>query len=62
MNLVLQIKDMALKASRAYQNCNLCTTMTQQHRHNKGYVESSVSEGFRYRRMASLNSSSTTLR
>ncbi|KAL7189200.1 hypothetical protein ACSBR1_038959 [Camellia fascicularis] len=62
-SLTSQIKDMALKASGAYRNCNPCTTtIQQQQRYNKGYVESSASERFRYRRTASSNSSSTASR
>ncbi|XAR67119.1 hypothetical protein NMG60_11013555 [Bertholletia excelsa] len=62
--IFLSIKDMALKASGAYRNCNPCTGPTAQQR-VKGYAESSdsasASERFRwsYRRTASSNSSST---
>ncbi|KAA8534795.1 hypothetical protein F0562_029763 [Nyssa sinensis] len=65
-SLTSQIKDMALKASGAYRNCNPCTGPLTQHRH-KNYAESdsaSASERFRwsYRRTGSSNSSSTTLK
>ncbi|KAH7854545.1 hypothetical protein Vadar_015137 [Vaccinium darrowii] len=57
-SLTYQIKDMALKASGAYRNCNSCTGPTTQHR-QKSYGESnSASERFRWshRRTASSNS------
>ncbi|KAL3535555.1 hypothetical protein ACH5RR_004016 [Cinchona calisaya] len=67
-NLTSQIKDMALKASGAYRQCNPCTTLPgQQRRINASSgtesesVLSAASERFRrsYRRTGSSNSSST---
>ncbi|KAA8523293.1 hypothetical protein F0562_009716 [Nyssa sinensis] len=65
-SLTSQIKDMALKASGVYRNCNSCTGPSTQHRH-KFYTDSvsaSASERFRwsYRRTGSSNSSSTMLK
>ncbi|XP_059633188.1 protein Brevis radix-like 4 isoform X2 [Cornus florida] len=63
-SLTYQIKDMALKASGAYRNCNPCSGPSAQNRH-KSYAEwDSASERFRrtYRRTGSSKSSSTTVR
>ncbi|XP_057505791.1 protein Brevis radix-like 4 isoform X1 [Actinidia eriantha] len=63
---VLQIKDMAWKASGAYRNCNSCTGTTTQQRHRSDAESDSASssERFRwsYRRTASSSSSSAASR
>ncbi|XP_019191626.1 PREDICTED: protein Brevis radix-like 4 isoform X2 [Ipomoea nil] len=61
-NLTSQIKDMALKASGAYKNCNSCTSQPMQRRNGSGGAADLVAQDkFRwsYRRTGSFSSSST---
>lgn len=61
MGVILQIKDIALKASGAYSHCTPCTTQPTQlpKNGNSGDSESVASERFRrsYKRTGSSNSS-----
>nr|GLL20701.1 protein Brevis radix-like 4 isoform X2 [Ipomoea trifida] len=63
-NLTSQIKDMALKASGAYKNCNSCTSQPMQRRNGGGGGAADLvaaQDKFRwsYRRTGSFSSSST---